>query len=166
MLQFDMNKKKIFSVPTLVEGVEPSKLQFYFRVIVEGIEYGFPAKLLGEQMKLEIPPLGKVITGLKQGEYMARVEANVVTEGNKGFYMKPWEEKIEVRMEPKVSMEIKEEKAVQESSDIKIAMASLFEGVLVGDEPKEEPKVEEKEEETKKKSKFAEKFGKKVEDEE
>lgn len=108
MIILDSNKNKKLSMSIIVEGIEQEKLDFKFIIEKDGIEYGFPAELDGNKVKLKIPALVNVIKELDSGRYPAKIEVSAVTEGNKGFYMRPWEDTVKIEVAPEVSVSLDE----------------------------------------------------------
>ena len=94
MISFDMKKAKTLAMPILVEGIDQDKLDFKFVVEINGISYGFPAITDKDTIKFHIPPLDEVVKHLVAGLYEARLEASSLTQGDSGYYMQPWTEKI------------------------------------------------------------------------
>ena len=109
MIKFDSNKTKSLSVPVLVTGTDTNKLSFNFVIEVNNVKYGFPTDNQGDNIKIVIPPLNNIIKELTTGTYNAYIEANMITEDNKGFYMKPWNKPIEIINVPNIEMDIKED---------------------------------------------------------
>lgn len=109
MIKFDSNKTKSLSVLVLVTGTDFSKLSFNFVIEVNNVKYGFPTNNQRDNLKIIIPPLNTIIKELSTGTYNAYIEANMITEDNKGFYIKPWNKQIEIINVPDIKMDIKED---------------------------------------------------------
>jgi len=100
MIIFNPKLKKSLTMTVAHEGIESSKLNFTFRIIVEGVEYGFPCEFDGSKVKVEIPPLSEVIKEIDNGEYLAKLEVN----GDNKFYLKPFSENVTIKKEPKMEV--------------------------------------------------------------
>lgn len=129
MISFDMNKSKSLAMPILVEGIDQSQLDFKFIVEINGVSYGFPAIQEEGNIKFNIPALGDVVKHLVVGIYEARLEASSMTQGDSGYYMQPWTEKINVKQSVAVAvqedkLEEEEEKVAPRKVNLKIA--SIF----------------------------------------
>ena len=134
MLVFDALKEKKLEMVIETKGIEPSNLKFVFRIIIEGIEYGFPCTLIGTKVSVVIPPLSEVVAReFNVGNYDAKLE---VTGENK-YYLNPFAEKIKVKLEPEVEVTLEhseediEEQALDEAE---VKMSSIV------DEDIEKPK--------------------------
>jgi len=128
MLTFEMRKTKSLSMPVLVEGIQQEMLRFKFVVEVNGIDYGFKAKTGGDNVQFAIPPLETVIEGLEDGVYNAKLEVSAITEGDRGFFMQPWNEQVRVKQSVNIEVapveeEIKEEPVTEK---IKLKITSIF----------------------------------------
>ena len=130
MLTFEMRKNKTLSMPVLVEGIEQSHLKFKFVIEANGVDYGFPAEGGGDNVRFVIPSLDTVIEGLEAGVYNAKLEVSAITEGDRGFFMQPWAEQINVKQSVMVAMEepVQEEEPVAEEIEkkVKLKITSIF----------------------------------------
>lgn len=159
MIVFEMRKPKALSMPALVEGIEPAHLKFKFVIEANGVDYGFPAVMEGDNIKFVIPALDDVVHGLQEGNYKAKLEVSALTEGDKGFYMQPWAEEIRVKQSVMVKVEEAidpEPEKVEEAEKVNVKLASMFSEVTITEECGKDHKKEEKEE--KKNPKMREKF--------
>ena len=97
MVQLKNDEMNELMFDLVVEGIETRMLSSKFRIIIDGIEYGFPCKIEGDKVKISVPALDTILKESKAGVYKARLE--VV--GNNAFLV-PWEDEIEIKIEPKV----------------------------------------------------------------
>lgn len=136
MLKIDADRPKGLSVQIESEGLETSKLDFTFRLLIEGVEYGFPCPPLSEDSKISvrIPALSSVIKNLKSGIYEAKIEVN----GDDKYYLCPFSEQIQIEVAPKMKTTIQEDVLPQEDKK-KIRTKAIVEEVI------EEPIKEDKE---------------------
>lgn len=129
MIVFEMRKPKALSMPALVEGIEPAHLKFKFVIEANGVDYGFPAVMEGDNIKFVIPALDTIAQDLQEGTYKAKLEVSALTEGDKGFYMQPWAE--EVRVKKSVVVQVAEAvdpepEKVEEVKNVNLKLAAMF----------------------------------------
>lgn len=144
MLTFTMRKTKTMAMPVLVEGINQDQLRFKLVIEVNGVDYGFKSEKGGENVKFIIPPLDSVIPNLKEGTYGAKLEVSAITEGDRGFFMQPWGEQIQVKnsvsvaVAPVVEEEVETEPPVEK---VKLKITSIF--TESDGEPEEMVEIEE-----------------------
>lgn len=128
MISFDMSKPKTLAMPILVEGIDQEKLDFKFVVEIDGVSYGFPAVQEEGNIKFHIPALGDVVKHLVQGIYEAKLEASSLTQGDSGYYMQPWTEKINVKQSVSVAVPdtLEEEEVTEPKKKVNLKIASIF----------------------------------------
>jgi hypothetical protein len=156
MLIFDALKEKKLEMMIETKGIKPQNLKFTFRIIIEGIEYGFPCTLIGDKVTVTIPPLSEVVYGdIHVGNYDSKLEVT----GEDKYYLNPFSEKIKIKLEPEVEITMEKsiedvEERVIENMDLK--MSSIVDEDIIPDKKIEEKCAEKiKQVEKKKKSKFA-----------
>lgn len=111
------------------KGIKPQSLNFTFRIMIEGVEYGFPCKLDGNKVSVRIPPLADIVKeNLENGNYDAKLEVT----GEDKYYLKPFSESIKVKIEPKVEIEIAESKE-DLAQDIKEASTVIVSSIIEED---------------------------------
>lgn len=106
----DINKTKSFSVSLTTEGIDVSQMKFRFCIELNEMVYSFPVQVNGDNLKIVIPPLAERVKGLEPGNYNAYLETYTLNEENKGYYLRPWQSQIELKKEPKISVDVQEEK--------------------------------------------------------
>jgi len=129
MIVFEMRKPKALSMPALVEGIEPKHLKFKFVIEANGVHYGFPAIMEGDNIKFVIPALETVVHDLQAGTYKAKLEVSALTEGDKGFYMQPWAEEVRVKQSVKIQVAEAidpEPEKVEEIKRVNLKLAAMF----------------------------------------
>lgn len=105
-LKFDVDKDKSIAMMVETSGIEDSnKLDFVFNITVNDIKYGFPCKMSEGKVTICIPALNEVIKGLKVGKYKASLDVT----GDKNYFLQPFNEDIELTMEPKVQVIVDDE---------------------------------------------------------
>ena len=109
-MNIDINKSKSFSVSLMTEGIDISELKFQFSIEINEMVYSFPVDVQGDNLKVILPPLVEKIKNLKTGKCKAYLESYSINEDNKGYYLRPWSDDIELKREPKLSVDIKEDK--------------------------------------------------------
>lgn len=114
MITIKTNEPKELLFDVLVEGIDSKLLNFMFRVEINNIEYGFPCINEKGKLKVKIPKIDKIINECKSGVYKGKLEGI----GDDKYYTKPWQDMVELKIEPKVEAKpeettINEEKNVQ-----------------------------------------------------
>ena len=163
MISFDMNKPKSLSMPILVEGIDQKTLDFKFIIEVNGISYGFSAMHEDGSIKFNLPALDDIVKHLVPGIYEARLEASSITQGDSGYFMMPWSDKINVKQS--VSVSVPKEPVVENEETeppvekkVRLKIASIFsESDSVDEIAVEECKDEKKPKKSTKLSKFMDK---------
>jgi hypothetical protein len=137
MLIFDASKNKKIQMAIESSGIENDKLKFTFVIDTGKVQYGFPCRFNEGRVEIDVPPLEEVIKNLTPGTYGARLDVT----GDDKYYLKPFNESIEIKQAPRIKTASIDESDVSE--DIKVAVSGLFESDG-GEE--EKPVVEDKEE--------------------
>lgn len=132
MVNIDVSKKKTLSMTTLIEGVSNTSLNFRFVIEVNNIEYGFKAKLIKDEVKIEIPIIEDIIRDIQEGTYKAKLEVSSINEDTSGFYMRPWSGDVVFKRTPKVET-VFEEEVANENTRPKISMGVIKEESVVED---------------------------------
>jgi hypothetical protein len=75
-MEINSNKEKNLVFEVQLTGISPNDLSGHFRIVVDGIEYGFPAKISESSISVDIPKLKHVISRpLREGEnFKAKLE--------------------------------------------------------------------------------------------
>jgi len=76
-----------------VKGVNRYSLIGHLRIIIDGIEWGFPAKLDASTIKIEVPPLSSIVKKEFQNGDKFPAKLEVVGDGH---HMEPWADNIEI----------------------------------------------------------------------
>ena len=94
MIEIHNNKEKNIVFEVQLSGITSKELTGYFRMIVDGVEYGFPAEISESTISVDIPSLKSVINRpLRDGE---KFKARLELVGNEN-YMKPWDDSVIVK---------------------------------------------------------------------
>lgn len=157
MINLNVQKSKQIKFGVEISGVQLQDIKGAIRIMHEGIEYGFPIKIIDNKIVAEIPPLENVIISeLTDSEYMnAKLE---LIAGD--VYLTPWEDNIKIEKPIKVEATIQEVEDiddVQEKKKPDIKTNILSDLDLDIKMPKKKSKIFEKKKErkTKIKSKFS-----------
>jgi len=87
MLKLNVNQEKQLNFEIQIGGVQSDQVSSHLRVEIDGIEYGFPAKVGQESITVDLPALKSVTARkLKQGEEV-NVRLEIVADGQ---YLTPW----------------------------------------------------------------------------
>ena len=145
MLIFKSDKTKNISMMVESTNTGSESLTYTFNITVDNVIYGFPCDVSEGKIKINVPPLEKVIRGLKSGHYRATLD--VINNGK--FHLQPFNEEVEVKSTPKMDIKVKDDKNVDK---LKEALSFTFTSSDMIDED-----IEPKEETTKEKEIIKEK---------
>lgn len=94
MIEIHSNKDKNIIFEVQVSGINPKELSGHFRLMVDGIEYGFPAEISENSISVDVPALRSVINRqLRSGE---KIKAKLELVGN-DTYIPCWEDSVIVK---------------------------------------------------------------------
>lgn len=136
MLKLNTDEKRQLSFEINIQGINHKELQGSLKFIIDGIDYGFPVKILQDHISVDVPPLDSVIKkGLTDNKI---IECKLDIFGN-GFYLKPWESKFTLKTPVKMEAKMRLEDdipytPISEKEDKKIIKATLKEETKI---PKE-----------------------------
>jgi hypothetical protein len=87
MLKLNVNQEKQLTFEVQIGGVQSDKIISHLRIVIDEIEYGFPAIVGKESITVNLPPL-KAVTAkpLKEGAEV-EVKLEIIADGN---YLTPW----------------------------------------------------------------------------
>lgn len=105
MLKLDTNNKKKLKFDVQISGIDSNLLEGALRLVIEGVEYGFPAKFSSNSIEVEVPPLTTVVKEIKD-DTVANARLDVY--GN-GYYINPWKQDILVKKTIKVEATMHQE---------------------------------------------------------
>jgi len=89
MLQLNVNQEKQLNFEIEIGGVETDQLDSFLRLEIDGVEYGFPAKIASESVTVDIPALKDITRKrLKEGQEV-HAKLDIIVDG---YYLKPWED--------------------------------------------------------------------------
>jgi len=89
MLKLNVNQEKQLTFEVQIGGIQSDQVSSFLRIVLDEIEYGFPAKVGNESIVVDLPPL-RTITArkLKEGEEV-EVKLEIIADGN---YLTPWKD--------------------------------------------------------------------------
>jgi len=139
MIKLDAQKDNTvkFEIDVSREGAD---LQGHFRLVHEGVEYGFPVHILGNRNKAEviIPALENIIPNLTKDLVL---EARLEFVGN-GDYICAWDSKakieipkVQVKVDEEVEVEIKDPVTKKAKAAAKVIDEDTTEGVVISTGP-------------------------------
>lgn len=106
MIEIHSNKDKNIIFEVQVSGINPKELSGHFRLMVDGIEYGFPAEITENSISVDVPALRSLINRpLRSGE---KIKAKLELVGN-DTYIPCWEDSVIVKSAVMVEAKILEE---------------------------------------------------------
>lgn len=112
MIEITTNQQKNITFESSINGISPQELDGYFRITVDGIEYGFKAKITENVIEVSIPSLKNIIhRTLKESEtFQSKLEMY----GN-GYYLNPWEGEVKIKSSVMIEAKILDEKNINKS---------------------------------------------------
>lgn len=160
MINLNVQKSKQIKFGVEISGVHLNDIKGAVRIMHEGVEYGFPVKILDDKIFVEIPPLENVIISeLNDNQYMqAKLE---VIAGD--VYLTPWEDNIKIEKPIKVEATIQEVEEVDIKEKVKPDIKANILSELEIEPPKKISKIFEKKKEKPKKEKVKSRFSKMME---
>jgi hypothetical protein len=100
MIEIHSNKDKNIIFEVQVSGINPKELSGHFRLMVDGIEYGFPAEISENSISVDVPALKSIINRpLRSGE---KIKAKLELVGNDN-YIPCWDDHVVVKSAVTVS---------------------------------------------------------------
>ena len=94
MLELNNDKEKNITFEISLSGISPKELNGYFRILVDGIEYGFPAEISESSISVDVPSLKNVIhRTLRENE---KFQSKLEVFGN-GNYLNPWSGEVKIK---------------------------------------------------------------------
>ena len=87
MLKLNVNEEKQLTFEVQIGGVQSDQVTSHLRILVDGIEYGFPSDVGKESITVTLPPLRSITARkLKEGE-VVDVKLELIADGS---YLAPW----------------------------------------------------------------------------
>ena len=103
MMIFDLDKPKVIRTKIKVQNADEHNIDFVFRLIVEGVEYGFKGDLTEDSaVVFNIPALRDVVGNVNsQSEYPIKIE----TVAGERFFQRAWTDSAKFKEVPKLELE-------------------------------------------------------------
>ena len=132
MVKVNVKKSKRLKFGVSVTGVQARDLRGALRMTIEGIEYGFPAKVEDNSLVVLVPPLDDIISfELNEGQ---KIPATLEVIANE-IYLVPWADTIRIEKPIEVAARITEDE-VSEEKEKPVVKMSLTEDDDIEDEKK------------------------------
>jgi hypothetical protein len=157
MVKLNINEEKVIDFEFELSGLSPRQIDTMLRFRVDNVEYGFPAELKEDRIRIEIPPLKNIVKReFKEGEtFDARLEVT-----GDGHYLVPWNDHLKIYNPIKMEAKLNEnEEDVNDKPELKVKVReakpepkkNISEKKKITKEPDFDKLVEEKVSKTKKK---------------
>ena len=102
MMTFDLDKSKIIKTKIRVQNVDEHNVDFVFRLMIDGVEYGFKGLMENEIVFFKIPALRDIVGDVSLNEeYPIRIDSIA---GDR-FYQSPWQDTAKFKSVPKLELE-------------------------------------------------------------
>jgi len=120
MLEINVRDIRQLNFEMEVSGISPDQLEGRLRFFIDNIEYGIPAKITASEIKVEIPPLKRIVQReLSEGEtFRARLDVY-----GDNHYMKPWEGEFKIKNPVIIEAKIKESDGSAREPKIKLKVS-------------------------------------------
>jgi hypothetical protein len=117
MINMNINETKKLKFGVAVSGVQTRDLAGTMRILIDGVEYGFPTSVLDDKILVEIPPLSDVVKiGLREGRTL-KAKLDIVV-GDTAIT--PWADTIKLIMPITVEAVISEEESIKKTETVKL----------------------------------------------
>jgi len=117
MINMNINETKKLKFGIAVSGVQTRDLAGKMRILIDGVEYGFPTTVLDDKILVEIPPLNDIVkSGLKEGRALQAKLDIVVGDTT----LTPWADTVKLIMPVTVEAIISEEENVKKTETVKL----------------------------------------------
>lgn len=117
MIEINNNKDKNIIFEVQLSGITPKELTGYFRMYIDGLEYGFPAEISESSITVDIPSLKSIVNRpLRSGE---KIKAKLELVGNEN-YLVPWEDSVVIKSSVMVEAKIMEDGASVKKPMVKV----------------------------------------------
>jgi hypothetical protein len=101
-MTFDLDKSKIIKTKIRVQNVDEHNVDFIFRLMVDGVEYGFNGLMENGIVFFKIPALRDIVGNVSVNEeYPIRIDS---VAGDR-FFQRPWQDTAKFKSVPKLELE-------------------------------------------------------------
>lgn len=130
-MKIRIDKEKLLEFKMDVSGVAEDKIQAYLRFTVEGVEYGFPAKVNKGKISVNIPPFKDVVSEntnkclSESDEVLVKGRLDIIA--NESAYVRAWEGNVDIEVPVSISVSSGEQEVVGEKKKITVIDPDLTE---------------------------------------
>jgi hypothetical protein len=149
MVKFNMNERKKLKFDIRVSGVHAKDLKGSFKLMIEGVEYGFPINIYDGDVVVEVPPLSTILSKEYSDGTFFESKLEIIANDT---YLVPWQDKVEISNPLKVEAVLTDIQEIEELVVPAISIKALLEETV------DEEVIEKEEKKQKIKSKFAKKM--------
>lgn len=118
-----LDESKIMEFNMDLMGASPDNIEAKLRFIIDGIEYGFPAKITENTISVEIPALKNIINTKVINESVKKIQGRLDVIANGNVYISPWNSEIIIESPVSLKVENKDKDIrdfIEKTRDIKI----------------------------------------------
>jgi hypothetical protein len=135
MLTINPNEEKTIGFVVEINGVGCDELYGHVRFSFDGVEYGFPVHIEGDEITATIKPLNELFEGkLKNGTLLeARLD---LASPKHNYYFNPWADEIQVKMPVSVEARIIEDSRNDKGPSVSVKAKPITERKRVVKESK------------------------------
>jgi len=91
MLKINVNKERELRFEIEIGGVDYTQVKSQLKIVINEVEYGFPARVERDKITVQLPPLRKVVASrIKEGDE-ADIKLEMIAETE---YLTPWQDKV------------------------------------------------------------------------
>jgi hypothetical protein len=126
MLVINSNETKKLKFGVAISGVQPQDISGALRLEANGIEYGFPIKIVDDKVEVEIPALEKLVTEIdNKTKYKVKLEL-IANE----THLVPWKDVAQIKTPIRVKVSENIEEEVKKVEKIQVGVTAVDEEVV------------------------------------
>jgi len=122
-LKLKVNERRTLQFEVQIGGIDYKELVGTLRVVVDNVEYGFPAEVRSESISVDLPALNSVVRRSLKDDELLMAKLEII--GN-GFYMDPWRSEFRVvspvKIEARVITEKEEGETKTEKKEVSVKL--------------------------------------------
>jgi len=122
-LKLKVNERRTLQFEVQIGGIDYKELVGTLRVVVDNVEYGFPAEVRSESISVDLPALNSVVRRSLKDDELLMAKLEII--GN-GFYMDPWRSEFRVvspvKIEARVITEDEEGETKTEKKEVSVTL--------------------------------------------
>lgn len=143
MISINVNESKKLRFKISLSGIQAQDLRGSMKIMMEGIEYGFPIEIDNGDIVVDVNPISEIYSKTIKDGALLDAKLELIAGDN---YLSPWQDKIKI--DNPVKLEAKVDNIVEEIANlmpkVDVSIASVSEEKEENEEKKEIPVVEEK----------------------